>query len=96
LQKLYEKEKERTDTHILTFNVDDEIGGVTPYLKQNKYTFPVLFAKDLVNDLIPNLGIPQNWLVNADGKWLWTNGGFGDGDGWEKDILDRLNSAIVK
>src|SRR4029077_13962138 len=80
LQKLYEKEKDRTDVQILTFTIDDEIGAVEPYIKDNKYTFPVLFARDLVKDLVPGVGIPQNWIVDANGKWLSTGPGFGDGD----------------
>jgi thiol-disulfide isomerase/thioredoxin len=96
LQKLYEKEKDRTDIQILTFNIDDEIGAVEPYVKENKFTFPVLLARDLVKDLVPGVGIPQNWIVDANGKWLLTCSGFGEGDVWEKVVLEQLSRAGLK
>jgi thiol-disulfide isomerase/thioredoxin len=97
LQKLYEKMKDRADIQIVTFNVDDEIGGVEPYMKENKYTFPVLLAKDLVNDLIPYLGIPQNWIVDPTGKWRWQQLGFGaDTADWQKKLEEKLEEAKSK
>jgi thiol-disulfide isomerase/thioredoxin len=39
LQKLYDKLKDRPDIQILSFDTDEEIGGVAPYLKQNGYSF---------------------------------------------------------
>jgi thiol-disulfide isomerase/thioredoxin len=96
LEKLYEKMKERTDIQIITFDVDDEIGGVEPYIQENKYTFPVLLAKDLVWDLIPDgLGIPQNWIVDGSGKWRWQQVGFGmdDAQEWGKKLVERLEQT---
>jgi hypothetical protein len=85
------REKDRADVQIVTFNVDDEIGAVEPYIKDHKYAFPVVLAKDFVNDLIPSLGIPQNWIVDAAGKWRWQNLGFGaEDDGWEKKVEEKL------
>jgi thiol-disulfide isomerase/thioredoxin len=91
LQTLFEKLKERPDILIVTFDVDDEIGAVEPYINDHKYTFPVVLAKDLVNDLSPSLGIPQNWIVDAAGKWRWQSLGFGaEDEGWEKRVEEKL------
>jgi hypothetical protein len=58
-------------------------------MKVNKYTFPVLLAKDYVNDLLPAVSIPRNWIVDGNGKWEWENVGFSPSN-WDEDILQRL------
>jgi thiol-disulfide isomerase/thioredoxin len=89
LEKLYAKLRARNDVQVLTFNIDEEIGLVEPYMKENKYTFPVLLAKDYVNDLLPAVSIPRNWIVDGNGKWEWENVGFSPSN-WDEDILQRL------
>ncbi|MGA8072631.1 MAG: TlpA disulfide reductase family protein [Candidatus Acidiferrales bacterium] len=32
LQALYEKIKDRSDVQVVTFNIDDEVGDVAPYM----------------------------------------------------------------
>jgi hypothetical protein len=49
-----------------------------------------------VKDLVPGVGIPQNWIVDANGKWLLTCSGFGEGDVWEKVVLEQLSRAGLK
>lgn len=93
LQKLYESLKDRKDVQILTFNVDDEIGKVAPYMKENHFTFPVLLAKNYVDELIPLLSIPRNWVVDATGKWRWQQIGFGSEAQWQDDITAKIDSA---
>ncbi len=90
LEKLFQKVKGRTDIQILSFNIDDEIGAVAPYMKENGYTFPALLAQDYVNDLLPSISIPRNWIVDAAGKWRFEQIGFGSKEDWEQDILDKL------
>ncbi len=93
LQKLYESLKGDPGVQIVTFNVDDEIGNVAPYMKENKYTFPVLLAKDYVDDLLPALSIPRNWIIDANGKWQWEQIGFGSGDKWEDEMRGKLKGT---
>lgn len=52
---------------LLTLNYDEEIGLVGPFMKQNGFTFPVLFGQSYVDQVQPDMGIPQNWIVDADG-----------------------------
>jgi thiol-disulfide isomerase/thioredoxin len=90
-QKIYDQVKERPDITALSFNVDSEIGKVEPFIKQEKYTFPVLLAYDYVNDLLPELVIPQAWVVDTDGKWLWERVGFDFERGrWREDVLAKI------
>jgi len=93
LEKLYQKTKGRTDIQVLSFNVDDEVGAVAPYIKENSYTFPVLLASSYVNDLLPYISIPRNWIVDAAGKWRLEQIGFGSGENWEKDVLEKIEQT---
>src|SRR4029077_4848294 len=67
-QKLYDKFKDRPDVSILSFNVDDDLGKVAPYVAEHKYTFPVIPAADLVDAMVPQLAIPRNWMVDTRGN----------------------------
>ncbi len=93
MQKLYETLKDRKDVQVVTFNVDDNVGLVAPFLKENKYTFPVVPAGDLVRQMVPVLGIPLNWIVDASGVVRQEASGFGgDGDKW----MDEMIAALEK
>jgi thiol-disulfide isomerase/thioredoxin len=89
LQALYDKVKDRKDIAVISMSVDDSIGDVEPYIKEKKYSFPVLLASRYVNGLTPALGVPQNWIVGADGRWEWLQEGFA-ADEWEKRVMEKL------
>jgi thiol-disulfide isomerase/thioredoxin len=92
-QKLYEKVKDRPDFQILTFNIDEDLGLVEPFMKEKGYTFPVLPAYSLVVNLLDGYAIPQNWVVDPVGKWRWTQIGFGGASDWMDDMIQRLESV---
>ncbi len=91
-QKLYEKVKDRPDFQILTFNIDEDLGLVEPFMKEKGYTFPVLPAYGLVVNLLDGFAIPQNWVVDPAGVWRWTQHGFGAEANWIDDMIQRLES----
>ena len=95
LQKLYEQSKQRSDIQILTFDVDEELGLVAPFLAKRGYTFPVLVAGDLVNRMFADtgLGVPQNWIVSSGGVWLESQMGFSEDREWERIVALKLESA---
>ncbi len=72
------------------------MGDVAPFMKENKYTFPVYFAGPLVRELVPSLGIPLNWIVDADGMVRSEHMGFRATDGWEDEMLAAIEKAVVK
>jgi hypothetical protein len=79
------------NARAICFNVDQEIGKVEPFIKQEKYTFPVLLAHDYVNDLLAGIAIPQVWVVDINGKWLWEKVGFDSGrGGWRENVLAKI------
>lgn len=96
LQKLYEKIiKDRSDLQLLTFNIDEDLGLVAPYMKEKGYTFPVLPAYSTVVTLLDGFAIPQNWIVDERGTWRWRQIGWDEGSDsdFEKDMLKQLESA---
>jgi hypothetical protein len=97
LQKLYDKVKDRKDIQIVTFNVDDNLGEVAPFMKENTYSFPVAPASFLVHELMPSLAIPQIWLVDGDGVVRTEFVGFTEaGDSWETQVLEALEKLLKK
>jgi thiol-disulfide isomerase/thioredoxin len=94
LEKFYEKVKDRPDIQVLTFNIDEDLGLVAPYLKDKGYTFPVLPAYSVVVSLLDGYAIPQNWIVDPKGAWRWTQIGYGGGTDEEfaQDVLQRLEA----
>ena len=59
-------------------SVDDSVGGCEPYMKDKKYSFPVLIATDLISmGVTPAVGSSAgtgSW--DRDGKWEWKEDGF--------------------
>jgi thiol-disulfide isomerase/thioredoxin len=94
LQKLFNKVRERKDLTVLTLNTDDNLGLILPFLDQNKYTFPVLPASVYVNKLVPELSIPRNWIVDANGVLKTERIGFGSGDDkWVDEMIAAMEKA---
>ncbi|HEY2014545.1 MAG TPA: TlpA disulfide reductase family protein [Bryobacteraceae bacterium] len=93
LQKLYDTVKGRSDLQILTFNIDEDLGLVEPFLREKGYTFPVLPAFSFVTTLLDGFAIPQNWIVDPGGVWRWTQMGYGGRPDWVAAMIQRLESA---
>jgi hypothetical protein len=93
LQKLYEQSNGRSDIQILTFNIDEDVGMVAPFLKDKGYTFPVLPAYPLVLNMLDGYEIPQSWVVDAKGQWVWTRRGYEAEDNWAQMMIEKLDST---
>jgi thiol-disulfide isomerase/thioredoxin len=94
LQKVFEKVKARKDLAVLTLNTDDNLGLILPFLQENKFTFPVLAADRYVHAMVPELSIPRNWIVDANGVLRTERIGFGSGDDkWVDDMIALLEKA---
>jgi thiol-disulfide isomerase/thioredoxin/tetratricopeptide (TPR) repeat protein len=66
VEKLYQQARKRSDLLVLTLNVDDEAGLVEPFVREARYSFPVLLASDLKTSLMDR-GIPLGLVVDATG-----------------------------
>ena len=97
LQKLFNKVRERKDLVVITLNTDENPGLILPFLTENKYTFPVLPASGYVAKLVPELSIPRNWIVDADGVLKMERIGFGNGeDGWVDEMVEVMEKARAR
>lgn len=93
VQKLREQMKDRKDVVILTLNIDEEVGLVAPFMKENKYTFPVLLGQSYADAQNVN-SIPRNWVVAVDGKVMFEGIGFGnDGEEWIKKAAEAIEKV---
>jgi thiol-disulfide isomerase/thioredoxin len=93
-QKLYDKLKDRPDVVLLTFNVDESVAEIEPYMKKKGYTFPVIPAQALVNTVLPVVGIPRNWIFDTKGVFRWEQVGYNSSDAdWEKKFVEVLERA---
>jgi thiol-disulfide isomerase/thioredoxin len=91
LERLYRETRGRADIQIVTFDIDDDLGLVAPFMKEKGYTFPVIPAQRLVNDLLDVVGIPQNWIIDPRGVWRQT---FRPPiEGFSADVLKRLEAV---
>jgi thiol-disulfide isomerase/thioredoxin len=93
VQKLSDQMKDRKDVLILTLNIDDEIGLVDPFMKENKYSFTVIPAQAYAQGL-GVYSIPRNWVVGVDGVLTFEGIGFGgDGDEWMKKAAEMIEKV---
>ncbi len=91
LQKLYETFRNRDDVQVITFNVDDDDSLAGPFVKRNRYTFPVLLAKRLWVEQFPMLGTPVTWIVDVNGVARVETWGFsGDGEKWTSQMVRTI------
>jgi hypothetical protein len=67
---------------------------VEPFLKENKFTMPSLFARNFVNGFSKPQGIPTSWISDATGTIRFESIGFrGDSPNWIPQILKQLESV---
>ena len=93
VQKLRAQMKDRKDVVILTLNIDEEVGMVEPFMKENKYNFPVLLGQAYAEKQGVNV-IPRNWVVSVDGKVVFEGTGFGDdGEEWMKKAAQAIEKV---
>ena len=93
VQKLREQMKDKKDVLILTLNTDEEVGMVEPFMKENKYNFPVLLGQAYAEGQGVN-SIPRNWIVSSEGKIVFEGIGFGnDGEEWMKRATQMIEKV---
>lgn len=93
IETLYRRFKDSKDVQVVTFNIDENVGLLAPFLKENKYTFPVVPAQSLVESL-GAFGVPRNWIVDAAGVMRFESVGFGgDAEKWMEQLLAMLEKV---
>jgi thiol-disulfide isomerase/thioredoxin len=89
VQRLYEALKDRTDTAVLTFNIDENPGLIGAYMREHNLTFPVILAAEYVNSTMHVETIPRNWIIDGQGVLRFERqAGFDDT--FVKDTIEAL------
>ena len=91
LQRTYEKYSSNEGVAFYGMNVDREVWKVKPFLKENNYTIPTLWADKKAMDDFGVRGIPTLFVIDKKGKIQFKHVGFG-GDGEE--FIQRLSAEI--
>jgi len=93
LQKFYDKVKNRKDLVVVSLNIDQNPGQVLPFMRKQGYTFPVLAASSYAQ---AQEYVPQTWIIDKQGKWLWVKGGYDESKTYadfEKDLLNQIEKG---
>ena len=92
VQKLREQVKDQ-NVLVLTLNTDEDLGMVEPFMKENKYSFPVLLGQTYAEGQGVS-SIPRNWIVSQNGKIIFEGIGFDyDGEQWLKRAVQMIDKA---
>jgi hypothetical protein len=90
LQKLIQKYKGRAEVQFVTMNLDDNPGLVGPFMKDKQLSFTVVPAYNYITDTLKVFGIPQNWIVNANGTVRLKGIGYDPGEKWEEGMAEAI------
>ena len=91
LQKLQEAFHGRADRLIISIDVDSDVGLARRLVREQGYTFPVLSSRTLADRIGFVNGVPQNRLVDMQGRLL-VEPVEGTGDAWVakvKGLMDQ-------
>jgi peroxiredoxin len=92
VQKVYDAVKGRSDVQAVTLSVDENPAIVERFMKERKFTFPVLVSKSYVEQVLPEVGLGQTWLIDppATIRLRRSNVPYME-QMWVNEMLDKLN-----
>jgi hypothetical protein len=70
VQQLYERWKDRTDRAVLSISVDANIAIAEALMKDNEYSFPMIYGAEIAAKFLPNGGWPTAWLIDPKSRRL--------------------------
>jgi peroxiredoxin len=98
LQELYEAHAD-AGLMILSISMDEpeSVGDVRPYVKQRRYTYPVLLDTEaqVTNQLNPRRAAPFSLLIGRNQEIVWEHEGYVPGDEQKIDaaVLEALGQT---
>ena len=98
LQKLIDEYKNRPDVQFVSLNMDENPGLVQPFLKEHQLSFVVIPAESFVRETLKVQGIPQNWIVDANGVVRLKGVGYDATEKWVtgmKDAIEKVKLAAA-
>lgn len=64
---------------------------IEPFMQEHKFTFTVLPAYSYAQDSLKVFGIPQNWIVDANGVVRLKGIGYDATNKWEKGMTEAVD-----
>jgi thiol-disulfide isomerase/thioredoxin len=90
IQQLHDRLKGRGDVQMLSLSWDDNAYTAAAYMKEMKYTFPVIASKEVAEKLFPTFGLPAYWIIDALGRrsspYYW----------WNEQDVDRIVADLER
>lgn len=68
VQKLYERWKGRADRAVLAISVDENPAIAKSFMKENEYSFPMIYGTEIADKFVPGGGWPTAWLIDPQGR----------------------------
>ncbi|MGA2588402.1 MAG: redoxin domain-containing protein [Bryobacteraceae bacterium] len=91
MQKVYEAVKDRSDVQAISLSMDENPAIVERFLKERKFSFPVLVSKSYVEQVLPEVILGQTWLVDQTASIrLQRQNGLYLEKVWVDEALDKL------
>ncbi len=101
LQKVYDKYRAGGRVAIYTLNTWERVSGaerialVENFMKDNKYTFPVLYDENFVEKYGVE-GIPTKFLIDKKGNIAFKSIGFNGAEEMEKELTMQLDMLLAE
>jgi len=94
VQKLHDSLEGRSDTMVISLNVDEDPALARQYAVEHHLTFPVLPGATYVREAIGKLSVPRSWIVGG-GVLTAESYGFRDGHGeaWLAGAIAQIEKA---
>jgi hypothetical protein len=93
LQKLADQYKTQANVVFLSLNMDENPGLVEPFMTEHQLTLNALPAYTYVTQTLKVEGIPQNWIVDADGVIRLKGIGYDSTEKWEQGMRDAIEKC---
>lgn len=93
MQKLTERYKDRPNVLFLSLNMDENPGLIEPFMTEHKLTLTAIPAFSYVTQTLKVYGIPQNWIVDADGVIRLKGVGYDATEKWEKGMMEAIDKV---
>jgi thiol-disulfide isomerase/thioredoxin len=92
IQKVHDQVKAKKNLQVVTISVDDNPGLIEAYLKESRFSVPVLPAKDVAEKIFPVVMLPQTWIIDPQGRRSQDQV-TGMGDDWVARIITRMEDV---
>ncbi|MCZ2077392.1 MAG: TlpA family protein disulfide reductase [Bryobacterales bacterium] len=91
LEKLHRQMNSGEGMQFVTFNVDEDAGSLPAFMKRHSYTFPVIPAREFIQDRMRVTMYPRTWIVGRDGTIRYEHAGFSSRpERWLNETLELL------